>query len=132
MYNRRFSLILCCFLMLTSIASFLLAVGILQPYKPVRAATPSDWTMYGYDQARSNYNSAETIINPSSASGLKQLWSITEGSTISSQPTVVNGKIYWGSWDGIEHATNLDGTQAWTANQSHSSARQVSNCCIRA
>jgi len=116
MYNKRLRLILSCFLLLISIASSLLVVGILRTYKPARAAAPSDWTIYGYDQARSNYNTAETIINPGSASGLKQLWAIAEGSTISTQPTVVNGKIYWGSWDGIEHATNLDGSQAWTAN----------------
>src|SRR5215471_5429743 len=116
MYNKRLPLILSCFLLLISIASALLFVGVLQAHKPAHAAAPSDWTTYGYNQARSNYNTAETILNPSSASGLKQLWSITEGSTISTQPTVVSGKIYWGSWDGIEHATNLDGSQAWTAN----------------
>jgi outer membrane protein assembly factor BamB len=44
------------------------------------------------------------------------LWSISEGSIISTQSTVANGLIYWGSWDGIEHATKLDGSQAWTAN----------------
>src|SRR5215469_15214024 len=116
MYNRRFPLLLSCFLLLISIASSLLVVGLFQTHNSARAAAPSDWTIYGYDQARSNYNTAETILNPSSASGLKQLWSITEGSTISTQPAVVGGKIYWGSWDGIEHATNLDGSQAWTAN----------------
>ncbi len=41
---------------------------------------------------------------------------INEGSTISTQPVVANGIIYWGSWDGMEHATKLDGTQAWTTN----------------
>src|SRR6516162_6240353 len=116
MCYKRLPHILSRLLLLISIASSLLVVSILQTNKPARAATSSDWTIYGYDQARSNYNSAETSINPSSASGLKQLWSITEGSTISTQPTVVNGKIYWGSWDGVEHATNLDGSQAWTAN----------------
>ena len=24
--------------------------------------------------------------------------------------------IYWGSWDGFEHATSLDGTQVWQRN----------------
>ena len=116
MYRKRLPLVLICFLLSISIASSLLVVGILQAHKPARAAAPSDWTQYGYDPARSNYNTAETLINPSSAPGLKQLWSITAGSTISTQPTVANGKVYWGSWDGIEHATNLNGTQAWTAN----------------
>jgi outer membrane protein assembly factor BamB len=29
---------------------------------------------------------------------------------------VSNGLIYWGSWDGVEHATHRDGTTAWSAN----------------
>jgi outer membrane protein assembly factor BamB len=101
---KYLSLILCCVL-LTFITSSVQA-----------AVTSSDWTMYLHDVGRSGYNSAETIINPSTAGNLKQLWSLSEGSTISTEPVVANGKIYWGSWDGIEHATNLDGTQAWTAN----------------
>src|SRR6516225_3652708 len=80
------------------------------------AASSDDWTMYGYDLGQSNFNSAETIINPSSAGGLNLLWSVNAGSIISTQPVVANGKIYWGSWDGLEHATNLNGSQAWTAN----------------
>src|SRR5713226_4393897 len=116
MYRKRLPLALCSLFLLIFVASSLLVVGILQTHKPAHAVGTSDWAMYGYGQARSNFNTAETIINQSSAPGLKQLWSITEGSIISTQPTVANGKIFWGSWDGIEHATNLNGTQAWTAN----------------
>ena len=93
-----------------------LVVGVLQPQKPVRAVASSDeWTTYLHDPGHSGFNSAETIINPSSAGSLNLLWTATAGSTISTQPVVANGMIYWGSWDGIEHATNLNGTQAWTA-----------------
>jgi polyvinyl alcohol dehydrogenase (cytochrome) len=40
-------------------------------------------------------------------------WSYKAGSFISTQPVEANGLIYWGSWDGYEHATQLDGTQVW-------------------
>src|SRR5713101_1912204 len=84
-----------------------LVVGVLEPQKPVRAvASSDDWTMYLHDLGGSGFNSTETILNPSSASHLKLLWTINEGSTISTQPVVANGNIYWGSWDGLEHATN--------------------------
>jgi polyvinyl alcohol dehydrogenase (cytochrome) len=33
--------------------------------------------------------------------------------SITTQPVEANGLIYWGSWDGNEHATNLNGTQVW-------------------
>ena len=35
---------------------------------------------------------------------------------IFSQPVVANGLIYWGSFDGYEHATNLSGQQIWQQN----------------
>ena len=88
----------------------------LKPGNPARAASPGDWTTYLYNPEHSGFNGAETAITPTTAASLKQLWSISEGSIISTQPVVANGLIYWGSWDGIEHATNLNGTTAWTAN----------------
>jgi outer membrane protein assembly factor BamB len=94
----------------------MLAVNVLRPGNAVQAASPGDWTTYLNDSSHTGYNGFETAINPSTAGSLKQLWSISEGSTISTQPVVADGLIYWGSWDGIEHATHLDGSQAWTAN----------------
>lgn len=80
------------------------------------SAKPStgDWTTYLFDQSHSGYNQYETIINPSSASHLKQHWKVKGSQTISTQPIVANGLIYWGSWDGYEHAASLNGKQAWT------------------
>ena len=77
------------------------------------AAMPGDWPMYLSDPGRSGYNSAETAINGSTAANLKLHWKYHSGGNISTQPVVTNGMIYWGSWDGYEHATNLNGTQAW-------------------
>ena len=76
----------------------------------------SDWTTYLYSPERTGYNSAETVITPSSAPNLKLLWTAKASGIISTQPVIANGLIYWGSWDGIEHATNLSGTQAWATN----------------
>ncbi len=99
-----------------SIFSAMLAVNVLRPDTAVRAASSGDWTTYLNNPGHSGFNSAETAINVSTAGSLKQLWSISEGSILSTQPVVANGLSYRGSWDGIEHATHLDGTQAWTAN----------------
>jgi outer membrane protein assembly factor BamB len=77
-------------------------------------SSAGDWTTYLFDQSHSGYNPYETMINPGSASHLKQHWKINGSQTISTQPIVANGLIYWGSWDGNEHAAFLNGTQAWT------------------
>jgi outer membrane protein assembly factor BamB len=103
-------------LLVVFIFGSVLIVGFLKPGKPAHAVPPDDWSTYLYNPGHSGFNSAETAINPNTAGSLKQLWTISEGTTIPTQPVVVNGKIYWGSWDGIEHATNLNGSQAWTAN----------------
>ena len=103
-------------LLIISIFSSLLAIHFLKPNSPVRATPSGDWTTYLNNPAHTGFNSAETAINPSTAGSLQPLWSNSEGSIISTQPVVANGLIYWGSWDGIEHATHLNGIQAWTAN----------------
>lgn len=75
-----------------------------------------DWSMYQGDMGRSGFNAAETTITPANASKLKLHWTHSAGGSISSQVAAVNGMLYWGSWDGIEHATNLSGADVWTAN----------------
>src|SRR6266516_2460289 len=79
----------------------------------VHAASSGDWPTYLRNNGRSGFNAAETIINPTTAPNLKLHWMYAAGGAISTQPVEVNGLIYWGSWDGYEHATNLTGTQAW-------------------
>lgn len=82
----------------------------------IAAASAGDWPMYQDDLGRSGFNAAENTITPGNASKLKLHWTNTAGGSISSQVAAVNGTLYWGSWDGIEHATNLSGKDIWTAN----------------
>jgi hypothetical protein len=103
--------------MLILILSSLLIAGTFITHNLTYAAgSSSDWTTYLYSPERTGFNSAETVITPSSAPNLKLLWTATAGGIISTQPVIANSLIYWGSWDGIEHATNLNGTQAWATN----------------
>src|SRR2546427_5122435 len=80
------------------------------------AGSPADWATYLHDPGHSGFNSTETTLNLSSASQLKARWSINAGSLISTQAVIANGLVYWGSWDGVEHATNPNGTQVWAKN----------------
>jgi polyvinyl alcohol dehydrogenase (cytochrome) len=81
-------------------------------------AASGDWPTYLENAQRSGYNSAETVINATSATNLKMLWKYQAGgyiylNYISAQPIAAHGMIYWGSWDGNEHATSKSGTQVW-------------------
>src|SRR6185312_6363891 len=89
-------------------------------------ARSGDWSTFMASNARTGYNGAESIINRKTAPNLKLHWQDTAGA-ISAQPIEANGMVYWGSWDGLEHASNLsDGTDAWTANLG-----QTSGDCIQ-
>ncbi len=69
-------------------------------------------TTYGYSNAHENFNPAETIITALTARHLKQKWAHKTNSGGTDQPataTVGNQMIvYWGSWDGYLHATNVN------------------------
>lgn len=93
----------------------LMVVGFGGPISTTSAAS-GDWPTYVFDNGRSGFNSAETIINQNTAPNLKLHWSFHGGGDISSQPIEANGMIYWGSWDGLEHATHLNGGLAWSTN----------------
>jgi len=74
-----------------------------------------DWPTYGYDNARDNFNAAETIITPSTAPQLKQKWAHSGANGISDQLAAVSGNVYWGSWDGYAHATSISNSaKVWS------------------
>ncbi len=78
-----------------------------------------DLTTYGYSDAHENFNPAETNITALTARHLKQKWAHKTGDGITDQPalaTIGNATIvYWGSWDGYLHATNVSNNQmVWT------------------
>src|SRR2546421_11868796 len=82
---------------------------------PKAEAVSDDWSMYLANNGRSGYDGVKTL-NPAAVSRLKLHWSYQANSSISVQPLEVNGLIYWGSWDGYEHATNESRKQVWQTN----------------
>jgi len=100
----------------------MLIAGLLIPQQLIYAHVSSlsvlsqnagDWPTYMKDVGHSGFNANETILNVNTVPDLKIHWQYHVGARISSQPVVANGVVYWGSWDGYEHATNLNGQQLW-------------------
>ena len=86
-------------------------------------ATTGDWSTYLGDLSRDGFNGAETIINRTTAPNLKMHWTRQAAGHIASEPVKANGLIYWGSWDGLEHATDpITGNDLWTANLGQSTS----------
>ncbi len=91
-------------------------------------AQSSDWPTFMGSNARTDYNGSESVINRKTAPNLKLRWSVKAGGSVSSQVVEANGLIYWGSGDGLEHATNPStGVDMWATNLGQTSGKCVQN-----
>ena len=89
-------------------------------------AQSTDWPTFMGSNARTDYNGAETVITRKTAPHLKLDWSVKAGGAISSQIVEANNLLYWGSGDGLEHATNpTTGVDVWTTNLGQTSGKCV-------
>src|SRR5438874_9287275 len=97
------------------LAMLLTVVVVINIHQRAARAATADWPMFLGNIERSGFNAAETTINSTTAPNLKVHWNYATKGDISSQPVVVNGQVYWGSWDGNEYATDLTGKKIWSA-----------------
>ncbi len=81
---------------------------------PFATVDTDDWPTFLMGDDRSGYNGAETHITAQTAANLASYSAFHAGGGITAQPVVVKGVVYWGSWDGYEHATTLDGKHLWS------------------
>jgi len=78
------------------------------------AALPQDWPVYLHDIAHSSSTQADPSITAANAAQFAQTWSHATGAIIAAAPTVSDGYVYVGSWDGYEYALNaVTGTVRW-------------------
>jgi outer membrane protein assembly factor BamB len=80
---------------------------------PAARAASGDWPGYLFGTGESGFNGAETIINQTTAPTMTLHWKYHLGKSINSQPIEANGMVYYGAWDGYEHASSLTGTRIW-------------------
>jgi outer membrane protein assembly factor BamB len=77
---------------------------------------PGDWTTFNFDYNNSRYNPTSTITS-SNVGSLSQVWHFATASTVTSQPVVANGIVYFGDWDGNVYALTLStGSEIWSTN----------------
>lgn len=75
--------------------------------QPLSAIPPSaDWPTYLYNAERTGANVAERTISPANVSQLQELWSVPSNGSDFSSPIVVNGSVYFGSWNGYEYSVD--------------------------
>src|SRR5712692_1159866 len=109
--------ILILYTLLVFVASFLGTFLVLQRMPTHTLAASTNWTMFQGNLGHSGFNGAETILNATTAPQMKVLWTRHAAGGISSQVVEANGLLYWGSWDGFEHASNpTTGADVWATN----------------
>ncbi len=73
------------------------------------------WPTYLYNTGRQAFNKNETILNPNTVSQMKMHWMHISNGSIGSEPVFANGLVYWGSLDGLEHASDPStGNDIWS------------------
>src|ERR1700692_1295314 len=71
------------------------------------------WPMYGRNLHHA-FSNAGSHINPENVATLRQKWSYATGDAVSASPTVVDGGVYIGSWDGFFYAIDAStGALRW-------------------
>jgi outer membrane protein assembly factor BamB len=96
---------------------------------PTRHSTRTstvDWSMWGYDIARTGHNPDETILGPSTVPGLHLLWTFPLGAKSDNAPVLASGVdvggtstdiVYAGDRTGAFYAVNAaTGQQVWSRN----------------
>src|SRR5581483_1671541 len=101
------------FLVIVIALPLIIAVG--QGKKPsVSSQKDNGWSVFGRDVSGSHYNPDESILTPSTVANLKVKWIFEAQDDVSSQPIIVNGVVYFGSWDGREYAVDAKtGKKIW-------------------
>jgi len=78
--------------------------------------SPGDWTTFNFDYNNSRYNPTSTITS-SNVGSLAQVWHFPTASTVTSQPVVASGVVYFDDWDGNVYALTLStGSKIWSTN----------------
>ncbi len=78
-------------------------------------AVGGSWPSYMFDRDHTGFNRQEHTITAATAPSLTVDWAVDEGSRMFAQPVTGNGLVYWGTFDGFEHASDpADGSPAWS------------------
>ena len=72
-----------------------------------------DWPMYGRNLEHA-FSNPDSRINPGNVASLQEVWTFPTGDAVTASPTVVDGVIYIGSWDGFFYALDAhSGAMRW-------------------
>ena len=103
-------------LVAAAVVASLLAVPVAG--KASEACPEPSWPMYGHDLAHSfSQDPGCAEITATNAAALVPKWAVRTLDSVTASPTVVDGTVYVGSWDGVFYALDAEtGAEKWTYN----------------
>src|SRR6266850_1720343 len=85
---------------------------------PASCPAPLDWSTYGFDLTQNRFNPQEGLINAATVSQLDVQWFFSTGTGtafVTASPSVVDGVVYVGAWNGTMYALDaFSGQPLWT------------------
>src|SRR5690348_11922456 len=74
--------------------------------RPAGGAASADWPQHGFELSNHAYNFREQMARASTASTLQTRWTFTVNEMVPTTPAVVDGIVYFGTWEGIFYAVD--------------------------
>jgi polyvinyl alcohol dehydrogenase (cytochrome) len=71
------------------------------------------WPTYHGTLSRTGYTTNTSVVVQNAAQ-LQQSWHASATASISAQPIVSNGDVFWSDWNGFIHATTVSGKALWS------------------
>ena len=98
-----------------SLITLFACVVVLAP-AGARTAPACGWQMYQHDAGHSGAQTAAcTAIDATNVATLRPAWAVLTDDNVTASPSVANGIVYVGSWDGTFYAIDaVTGDQLWT------------------
>jgi polyvinyl alcohol dehydrogenase (cytochrome) len=104
---------------LAAVAALVPATALAQPPVPGDALSSvlqkaCDWTTFGHDLTRDFASTCPSVPTAATVAGLTPRWVVHASDVVTAQPTVADGTVYAGAWDGSFYAIDLaSGTTRW-------------------
>lgn len=83
-------------------------VAVTVPLARAADACDGDWPMYGHDVQHSFSQECGAAITAGNVQQLVPKWVVRAQDSVTASPTVVDGKVYVGSWDGTFYAIDAE------------------------
>jgi polyvinyl alcohol dehydrogenase (cytochrome) len=97
------------------VLSAVIAVSTASPRILGGAVPRSDWPEHGFDLSNHAYNFRERIVRASTASHLRTKWVFAVNEMVPTTPAVVDGIVYFGTWEGVLYAVDAQtGQKLWS------------------